>query len=153
MGDTVEATLSTVPPSLRAGEHESEAKGAARGSFEERSKRMGWATDIVTSEEFAKAVAGRLERIEAEAAHAGAGRGAEERSPPPKKGPRVPRLHPGGGAGACAAAAELVVPEVAGGGYEPDEEMRASEFDEDEHGDDGGSNEEYERDRYKDGDQ
>ena len=109
-----------MPPSLRAGEHESEAEGAARGGFEERSKRMGWATDIVTGKEFVKAVAGRLARIEAEAAHAGAGRGAEERSPP-KKGPRVSRLHPGGGAWARAAAAELMVPEVAGGDYEPDE--------------------------------
>ena len=91
------------------------------------------------------------ERIVVEAAHQGAGRGAEERSPP-KKGPRASRGHPGGSAGARVTAAGLAVPEIAGGDCESDEEMRRSELDESEHGDGGISDDEDERDRSTDDD-
>ena len=112
---------------------------------------MGWATDIGSGDDFVKAVTGRLERIVAEAAHQGAGRGIEERSPP-KKGPRTSRGHPGGSAGARATAAGLTVPEITGGDCESDEEMRRSELDESEHDDGGISDDDNERDRSTDGD-
>ena len=90
MGEAVEVILNVVSPELQTGEHVSEANGAGRGGYEERCKRMGWATDIGPGDDFVTAVNGRLERIVAEAAHQGAGRGSEERSPP-KKGPRTSR--------------------------------------------------------------
>ena len=108
-------------------------------------------SSIGSGEGFVKAVTGRLERIVVEAAHQGAGRGAEERSPP-KKGPRASRGHPGGSAGARATAAGLTVPEIAGGDCESDEEMRRSELDESEHDDGGISDDEDERDRGTDDD-
>ena len=71
MGEAVEVILNVVSPELQTGEHHvSEAKSADhRGSYEERCKRMGWATDIGSGEDFVKAVTGRLERIVVEAAH------------------------------------------------------------------------------------
>ena len=108
-------------------------------------------SSIGSGEGFVKEVTGRLERIVVEAAHQGAGRGAEERSPP-KKGPRVSRGHPGESAGARATAAGLTVPEIVGGDCESDEEMRRSELDEGEHDDGGISDDEDERDRGTDDD-
>ena len=94
LGEAVEVILNVVSPALQPGEHESEAKATARGGYEERCARMGWASDIGSGGEFVKAVTGR-ERITAvEAGHQGAGRGAEGRSPP-KKGARASRGHPG----------------------------------------------------------
>ena len=151
LGEAVEVILNVVSPELQTGEHESEAKNATRGSYEERCKRMGWATDIGSGDEFVKAVTGRVERIVVEAEHQGAGRGAEGRSPP-KKGPRAPRGHQGGSAGARLTAEGLTVPEIAGGGDESDEEMRRSEMDESDHDDGGISDDEDERDRSTDDD-
>jgi hypothetical protein len=114
---------------LSTAERESEAKGATRGGFEERSNRMGWATGIVSGEGFVTAVTGRLERIKAEAAHTGAGRGDEERSPPKKKGARPPCQGQGGRNGERAATVAPKVPEMTGSECESDEEMRVSDLD------------------------
>ena len=150
-GEAVEVILNTVSPTLQAGEHESEAKGASRGSYEERCLRMGWATDIGTGDKFVTAVSGRLKRIVAEAAHQGAGRGGEERSPP-KKGHRTSSGQPRGSAGARAAAAGLKVPEITGGDEGSDEEMRVSELDESERDGDGFSDDDYDREQSTDDD-
>ena len=145
LGEAVEVILNVVSPALQPGEHESEAKATARGSYEERCARMGWASDIGSGDEFVKAVTGRVERIAVEAGHQGAGRGAEGRSPP-KKGARASRGHPGGSAGARLTAKGMTVPELAGGGDGSDGEMRESELDVSEHDDDGGSGDEEEND-------
>ena len=137
---------------LSTAERESEAKGATRGGFEERSNRMGWATGIVSGEGFVTAVTGRLERIKAEAAHTGAGRGDEERSPPKKKGARPPCQGQGGRNGERAATVAPKVPEMTGSECESDEEMRVSDLDKSVREDDGGSDEEYEHGRYEDDD-
>ena len=59
LGEAVEVILNVVSPEHQNGEHESEAKYAARGSYEERCTRMGWASDIGSGDEFVKAVTGR----------------------------------------------------------------------------------------------
>ena len=128
LGEAVEVILNVVSPALQPGEHESEAKATARGSYEERCARMGWAADIGSGDDFVKAVTGRVRRITVEAEHRGTGRGADERSPP-KKGARASHGHPGGSAGARLTAKGMKVPEIAGGDDDSAGEMRESELD------------------------
>ena len=115
-GKALEIVLNAVAPGLTAeqrmarvdqsGVIDGALVGALCGSTEERSKRMGWASDIISGAELRKAVEGRVRRIVAEEQHVGAGRSSEERSPARAKrrtdGAAAPSVH---GARAANAAA------------------------------------------------